>query len=348
MVTPGFVDARFSLDKFLKELSAVWQRSCVRVAAADGKGVMADLYLMWGGTDSSDPNGYGTRTSMVPANMVFDQPQQVFKGCPTTSKPALLAMSDRILFAAASDLTEWGQHTDYLGFTSCQSWPNMPAWNFVPGTASSWGPALANWGPGALMVWNGTGSDTRIWSAQYNQAQNSWGNQYLTLLPGTGAAIQSGSTPALVNYNGRLLMVWRGEGSNDNLYYATLTDGVHWAGNKPIPGAASTIQPAITLFHGVPVLCFKGGTGDTGIYTTTYYEATDSWARVVPTGRFGTSHGPSLAVYQNVLFMCWKGIAGDTNLFWATTINNLLPAAWSLQHQIPYVGSSVGPAAVVY
>ena len=56
---------------------------------------MADLYLMWGGTDSSDTNGYGTRTSMLPSNMVFDQPQQVLAGCGSTGKPALLAMSDR-------------------------------------------------------------------------------------------------------------------------------------------------------------------------------------------------------------------------------------------------------------
>jgi hypothetical protein len=197
------------------------------------------------------------------------------------------------------------------------------------------------------MVWNGLGSDTRIWSAQYNQAQNSWGNQYLGLLP-AGTAIQSASTPAVVNYNGRLIMVWRGEGSNDSLYYASSADGVHWVGNRQIPGAASTIQPAMVVYNGVPVLCFKGGEGDTSIYSTTYYEATDKWAPVERTGAYGTSHGPSLAVYQGVLFMCWKGVPGDTNLYWGLTTHKLTPSAWSPQHQIPYVGSSVGPAAVVY
>ena len=235
------------------------------------------------------------------------------------------------------------------GFTGCGALrEGFPDAVFVRGTASSWGPALARWGTGALMVWNGDGKDTRIWTSEYNQSAGQWSTQYLTELEGSGKPIQSGSTPAMVNFNGKLLMVWRGEGDNDDLYYAFSSDGLHWQGNRQIPGAASTIEPAMVVFNGAPVLCFKGGRNDTTIYSTTYRAQSDSWAGVVPTGRYGTSHGPSLAVYQGVLFMCWKGVPGDTDLYWATTKDNLTSSAWGAQQSIPNVGSAVGPAAVVY
>ncbi len=322
---------------------------------------MPNLYLAWKGSDDDDTTLWTIRCStQVPD---FDQPQQVFRTEQTSlgpqqalpvlcsSKPALLALSDRILVAAADDVILPGPgsgHSDNLSSGYCQSWPNLIGTQLVPGTATSWAPALAPWGNGALMVWNGDGSDTRIWCSNYSQSFNVWSSQFLTELENSGQPIQSGSTPAIVNFSGTLLMVWRGEGSNDNLYYATSQDGLHWQGNKGIPGAASTIAPAMTIFNGVPVICFKGGTNDDGIHASVYNAATDSWAPVAQTGGFGTSHGPSLAVYQGELFMAWKGVPGDTSLWCATTSDPLNPKAWSGQKNIPGTGSSVGPAAVVF
>lgn len=151
-----------------------------------------------------------------------------------------------------------------------------------------------------------------------------------------------------MNSNGMLLMVWVGEGSNDGLYYATSRDGKTWTGNKSIPGAGSSTSPALAIFNGAPVLCFKGIKNDSGIYSSTYHVSSDSWAPVVHTGPFGTSAGPTLAVYQGKLFMAWKGAGTDTDLWWSITSDNLNPTAWSGQANISNVGSSYGVAAVVY
>lgn len=124
-----------------------------------------------------------------------------------------------------------------------------------------------------------------------------------------------------------LLMVWLGEGSNDGLYYATSRDGLTWSGNKAIPNAGSSASPALVIFNGAPVLCFKGVPNDGGIYSTIYHASSDSWAPVVQTGPFGTSAGPTLAVYQGQLFMAWKGGGNDTGLYWSVTGDNLNPNA---------------------
>ena len=143
-------------------------------------------------------------------------------------------------------------------------------------------------------------------------------------------------------------MVWQGEGGNDGLYYATSHDGHTWTGNQSLPGAASSNQPALAIFNGVPVLCFKGGMNDSGIYSTTYHASSNSWAPVVHTGPFRTTGSPALIVYQSKLFMVWRGAGNDTDLWWSITTDNLNPNAWSGQANISNVGSSSGPAAVVY
>jgi hypothetical protein len=318
---------------------------------------MPDLYLVWGGIGDDLPWGIRCSTSLPN----FEQPQTNLEthGLSPTyldSGASLLALSDRILYINAYQFDDPGfplglGHNDYMCGAYCQSWPNWALTGVnggFPGSASNGNPALANWGTGALAVWNGIGDDTRIWCSQYNQSQNAWSAQYLTKLAGTGAPIQAGASPAIVSLNGVLFMVWRGEGSNDNLYYATSTDGFTWTGNRQIAGAASTHQPALVDFNGYPVLCFKGGNNDGGIYTATFNLSDQQWTSVYPTGPFGTSNGPTLAVYQERLFMAWKGAGSDTSLWWATTSNNLDRSAWSGQSSIPGVGSTAQPAAVVY
>ncbi len=311
---------------------------------------MADLYLVWGGL----PPGlfpWGIRCSTQLPN--FEQPQidlwheGGLEGVNFPSGASMLALSDRILLVAGYQYPGY----DIIQWAYCTSWPHWvetatPA--SIGPSASNGNPALANWDTGALAVWNGISDDTRIWCSQYNQSQNAWSPQYLTKLAGTNRPIQSGASPAILSLNGVLFMVWRGEGNNESLYYATSTDGYTWVGNWQIAGANSSHQPALINFNGYPVLCFKGLSGDGGIYTTTFNLNDQQWVPVVPTGPFGTTDGPTLAVYQGRLFMAWKGDGNDTSLWWATTSNNLDQNAWSSQSNIPGVGSAAQPAAVVY
>jgi hypothetical protein len=318
---------------------------------------MPDLYLVWGGI-APYTLPWGMQCSTWPPN--FNQPQIDLSSngimyADFTSGASMLPLSDRILLInATQDSVFLGGHNDFMRAAYCQSWPRWsqigsPSNNYVfPASASNGNPALANWGTGALAVWNGVGDDTRIWCSQYDQSQNAWGPQYLTKLEGSGAPIQAGAAPAIATLNGVIYMVWRGEGSNDSLYWAQSTDGLTWVGNHQITGAASSNQPALVIFNGFPVLCFKGAGNDGGIYTATFNVNDSQWTPVYQTGPFGTSFGPTLAVYQGQLFMAWKGAGSDTSLWWATTPNNLDKNAWSGQQSIPGVGSSAQPAAVVY
>ena len=319
---------------------------------------MPDLYLAWRGSSSLNLDStWGTRCSTALPN--FDQPQTSLMSQDPgliISGISLIALSDRILCLCNVHDSE-GIIIGLLSSTSlcsafCMSWPSFvpigPQNGYFPESASLWPPALANWGRGALAAWCGINGYTRIWCGHYNQADNVWSSQYLTALSNSGKPIQTGAGPALVSFNGMLLMVWLGEGSNDGLYYATSRDGRTWAGNEAIPGAGSSASPALVIFNGAPVLCFKGISGDSGIYSTTYHAGSDSWAPVTNTGPFGTTANPALAVYQGKLFMCWKGAGNDTDLYWSVTDDNLNPNAWSGQANISNVGTQAGPAAVVY
>jgi len=268
----------------------------------------------------------------------------------TSSKPAIITLTDRMLLTwkgVGNDTSIWWSAWPYTGKN--EQWN---AQRSVPGVGTSWAPSLATWGNGdAVMAWNGVGSDTRIWLSKYTHTldqpgKNPWSAQYLANMPSVGP-IQSGSAPAIVNMNGSLLMVWRGEGSNDSLYYSISHDeGVTWVKDKQIPNAASTIAPSIVMLKGYPVLAFKGGVNDNRIFVTTYGASVDKWLGAQSAGPFGTSHGPSLTVFNNELFMTWKGIPGDNDLYFAQSGSGS-PEDFSGQTVISNSGSSVGPAATV-
>lgn len=308
------------------------------------------LVLIWKGVNS--PTLW--RTEPTDLTQPFPGQQVVPNVGPgTLTRVALIALGNQILMAF---LVSDGTDIYYSFFNNPDDPANWDGLHDIPGGAnSSWGPALAPLGNGAVMLWNGAGSDTRIWMSRYTPAppgKEIWTPQALTKLP-NGAPIQTGSGPAVVNWNGQLLMVWRGEGSNDNLYFAFSSDGQHWGAQAQIPGAASTNAPALTVFNGLPFLAFKGGVGDDGMYGAIYSPATGRWATepnstgVFPLGSMGTSHGPSLAVWNGKLFMAWKGNPGDTDMYWAQSSTGGT-GSWTGQSVISNTGSDVGPAVVAY
>lgn len=303
------------------------------------------LFLVWKGVNDNQiwmtqPNNLQIPfpiQAQLPANNAF-----------TSSRPAIITFGDQIIVAFEQPNT---------GILSC-------AWNYqqansgwlnpigvLGGSGTSWAPAMALFRNTVIMVWPGVGSDTRIWCSLYDPATNQFQNQYLTVLgPKYGLGpIKSGSTPAIVNWNGTLLMVWRGEGSNDNLYFSFSTDGVNWSDQGQIIGAASTIAPALTIWQGRPYLVFRGGTNDDAIHGT-FYEGepggtTWNYGDEASLGQMGTSDGPSIAVFNGNLFMTWKGVSGDTTQYWSQAAPN---GGFTGQAVIPETGSSVGPSVTVY
>jgi hypothetical protein len=104
-------------------------------------------------------------------------------------------------------------------------------------------------------------------------------------------------------------------------------------------------------------MAWKGSNDDTGIYTATFDDATETWSTPGPrlAGR-GTSASPALVSFQNTLFMFWKGI-GDDHTVWFSSIDS--GGIWRPQQQVNYfttqpnggiphaIGTSGAPSATV-
>lgn len=302
------------------------------------------LFFVWRGTNDT------TLWQTQPSNLLGGFPPQAQvpnQPVGTFSKPAILTFGGQLLLAYAQP--DGGVVSAFWNYAE----PNTN-WAYpigvLGGALTSWAPAMAPFRDGVIMVWPGYGSDTRIWCSLYNTSTNQFNEQYLTVLGPkyNFGSIQSGSTPAIVNWNGTLLMVWRGEGSNDNLYFSFSSDGVNWSDQGQIAGAASTIAPALTIWNGRPFLVFRGGTNDDSIRGTSYNgeQGGTEWVYgdAASLGPFGTSHGPSATIFNGNLFLTWKG-ASDTDLYWAeSSPSNGLTG----QNVISNVGSAVGPAVTVF
>jgi hypothetical protein len=219
--------------------------------------------------------------------------------------------------------------------------------NFIEGGGTSWAACVTSWKGGAIAVWPGVPGDIRIWMSTYGMNGNPWSTPTLALCP-TGD-MTTAITPAICSDpDGNLLMVWRGAGGNDSLYYATSTDGVHWTtASAQIPGGASTTGPSLAYFNGSFVVAFKGSENDDTIYSAWKPGINGSWSGVTSCGSKGTSHGPCLIAADGCLVMAWKGISGDNNLYYATN-TGVVPQDWSNQSVIQGSGSSVGPSGYYY
>src|SRR5262249_25372446 len=127
-----------------------------------------------------------------------------------------------------------------------------------------------------------------------------------------------------------LIMAWTGAGDDDNIYYATTTDGTNWTAQSIVPNVGSSVRPALAAFD-VPVLAWKGARDDDSIY----------WSRLTASGwepqrgvaGVGTSHSPALVVFRNKLYMFWKGIHDDHNVYFSS-LDNAPNAQWQPQQVV--------------
>lgn len=127
-------------------------------------------------------------------------------------------------------------NTLYVAWNAGRGWAgNTPI--SIPGNdpKSQGGPALAAYGQKLYMVYRGEASDT-LHRAWYDG--NGWhGNEPISTKG--GASLESSHTPAVVPYNDRLYLVYKGgsvDGSSfaDSLLYTAYFDGSAWYGNKTI------------------------------------------------------------------------------------------------------------------
>ena len=291
------------------------------------------------------------------------------QGFGTSTRPALAQIGTRMLMAWKGIIndnrifisTYLGNPAGPMPYPGLSVTPAMADWTVAqplvgagsgsaPGT--SFGSSLTAWNNQALMLWV-AGGDTSVW---YTVLDSNFDTQ-VTQFP---TNIRSQFTPAIANYNGTLIAVWRGEGDIDGLYWATTQDPANWIHHGPIADCASSFQPALCVHYGEVYLAFKGPGNDTGIYMTQIANVADlatntaGWNYRWSIPNVGTSHGPSLCTSNGQLFMCWKGDPGDTAIWYSYSPSGA-QNSWtpqqaigpSPQGQLNY-GTSVGPALATF
>jgi hypothetical protein len=141
----------------------------------------------------------------------------------------------------------------------------------------------------------------------------------------------------LTTYLGVLQAVWKGNDIDEQLWYASF-DGSNWSAPAVIPGAGSSVGPAVDIYNGLEYAAWKGSDGDPRLWYSSV--GTSGWAppQVIPGA--GSDVGPSLAQYDDLLYAAWKGSNGDPAI-WYSSFDG---SGWAPQQVIPSVGSSVGPS----
>jgi len=145
----------------------------------------------------------------------------------------------------------------------------------------------------------------------------------------------------LTTYLDVLGVAWKGSDIDELLWYSSF-DGSSWAAPAVIPGAGSSVGPALDVFNGMEYAAWKGSDGDQQLYYSS--SGTSGWApqQVIP--GVASDVGPSLAGYNGLLYAAWKGANGDPQLFYSSFDGS----NWAPQQVIPGVGSSIGPSLGVF
>ena len=291
------------------------------------------------------------------------------EGFGTSTRPALAQIGSRMVLAWKGIPNDnrifissyFGNPAGPMPDNGLSVTPGMANWtgqlplvgaNGSPAPGTSFGPSLTAWNNQALMLWV-AGGDTTVW---YTVFDPSTSNQ-VTQLP---TNIRSQFTPAIANYNGTLIAVWRGEGGIDGLFWATTQDPANWIHHGPIADCASSFQPSLVVHYGQVFLAFKGAGSDTSIYMTQISNVNDlatntaGWNDRWSVPGVGTSHGPSLCTSNGQLFMAWKGDPGDTAIWYSSSASGA-QKDWAPQQAIgpsPFgqlnYGTSVGPALATF
>jgi hypothetical protein len=80
----------------------------------------------------------------------------------------------------------------------------------------------------------------------------------------------------LASVGNKLYAVWKGQGTDQRLWYASY-DGTKWSGQTQIAGANSSVGAAIAEFKGTLYAMCKGKDSDTSLYNASFDISTNTW-----------------------------------------------------------------------
>ena len=150
-------------------------------------------------------------------------------------------------------------------------------------------------------------------------------------------------TPAIVDCDGTLAMVWRGQGANRNLWIATSTDGKKWSPQRQFSDVGTLGNPGLAWDDAGKRLwmVWRGVGDDKGLY---YKTSTDFFVKDNPrqtnAGKVASTHGPRIAIINRTPTMVWKGVNDDRSIYYSQYENG----RFKPQTLIKGVGTESSPA----
>ncbi|MFF4119189.1 hypothetical protein ACFY0P_37880 [Streptomyces sp. NPDC001714] len=132
----------------------------------------------------------------------------------------------------------------------------------IPGVGTSSSPSLLAVGDRLYMFWKGIDGDHTIY---YSWSQP--GGQALPWQPQTRIDFV-GTTfgPTAADYNGDIVLAWRGSGSDNNIWVTSMKNGTPPTDQTPIPGRGTAVGPSIAVWNGQLFMAWRGIGDDYTIY----------------------------------------------------------------------------------
>jgi hypothetical protein len=162
--------------------------------------------------------------------------------------------------------------------------------------------------------------------------------------------IGTSAAPAWTEVNGKILLVWKGSGTDTGLWFTvtssatpapTITDKYSFADVQSRAGSMSTSDnPTITSMGGVAYLAYRSSAGD-GICWASY--ANGTWTDLHLISFAGQTHGtgraPSITSDGKALYIAW--IDSDSGgIGWATSTDG---ETWGAQQQVTDTNTGATP-----
>ncbi len=134
-------------------------------------------------------------------------------------------------------------------------------------------------------------------------------------------------SPAVAFFNGRLYALWKGDGRDGGIYFASMDQNNKWNSATKIEGLGTSKSPAAAVFNGRLYALWKGYSRDDGIYFASM-DQNNQWNSQTKIEGVGTSESPATAVFNSVLHAAWKGVGSDSQIWYASMAAN---SGWSPQ-----------------
>ena len=229
----------------------------------------------------------------------------------------------------------------YVAHSSDSNLTNQNAWSrtrMSPAIQTGATPAAVAFAGGLYVLYKGAGTDSRIFVAQPAGGNILDGGSWHGDPMKEDHTIKTSAAPGAAVFNNTLYMLFKGAGSDTNVYIARPTgnpgEGKSWSAQRLNPVINTSTAPAVVTFNGALYMFYKGAGADTNIYIArstggdVFDGSTWSATRLNP-GTINTNVAPGVVVYHGALYLFYKS-AADTNIFIAHSTGDVFDGStWS-------------------